>query len=376
MPTRTPVLAAWTPAFVAEVVAATLEHAAVHGLHHAARDAARSHGLSPATVEEWVSRARAVPAAPVPPDLLACHTCRRSMILIHLPGYDRVYLCTPSCGRTPVSADEIREAVAAVVLHHTPHLVPAGKTSQAASYALGPIQRVTVGATSADLHITWRAVSRQVTGPMMAMAQRLHLAQRHAADNTPERAINVLHSGLLHIDPTNGRLALETATARAAALLAALTLTGGDPAAALPWARWGHRSLRHLLRDPTNPDVRAALRVLAATHRAAGNLTAAADCYSDLIRHHTQADGPYALPTLAAQATLAVVLHEHGRQEPARQLLARTISDHRRAHPHHPGIARMTAALHRMHTTATGPPGHPTRSATSAPPDPSQTTRT
>ncbi|MCT2276988.1 hypothetical protein M3G91_05075 [Micromonospora chalcea] len=368
MPTRTTVLPAWTPAFVAEVVAATIEQAAVHGLHQAPRGVARSHHLSPATVEEWVSRARAVQAAPVPPGLLACHTCARSMILIQLPGSGRVYLCAPSCGRTPVSADEIRDAVAAVVLHRTPHLVPTGKTTQAASYALGPIQRVTVGATGTDLHITWRAVSRQITGPMMAMAQRLHLAQRHAAGNKPERAIDVLHSGLLHIDPTSGRLALDTATARAAALLATLTLTSGDPAAALPWAQWGHRSLRHLLRDPTNPEVRAALRVLAAAHRAAGNLTAAADCYSDLIRHHTQADGPYALPTLATQATLAVVLYEHGRQEPAQQLLARTIADHRRVHPRHPAIARMTAALYRMHTTATGPPGHSTRIATSATP--------
>ncbi|MET7468328.1 hypothetical protein ACFYON_12370 [Micromonospora sp. NPDC005686] len=135
--------------------------------------------------------------------------------------------------------------MAAVALHRTPHLVPTGKTTQAASYALGPIQRVTVGATGTDLHITWRAVSKQITGPMMAMAQRLHLAQRHAARNTPERAIDVLHSGLLHIDPTNSRLALDTATARATAL---------------PWAQWGHRSLRHLLGDPTNPEVRAALR--------------------------------------------------------------------------------------------------------------------
>ncbi|NLU80917.1 hypothetical protein HCA58_21660 [Micromonospora sp. HNM0581] len=286
MPTRTPALTAWTPAFVADVVAAVIEHAAVYGLHQAARDIARSHGLSPATVEEWVSRARAVQATPVPLDLLACHTCTRSMILIQLPGCGRAYLCAPSCGRTPVPADEIRDAVAAVVLHRTPHLVPTGKTTQAASYALGPIQRVTVGATGTDLHITWRAVSRQITGPMMAMAQRLHLAQRHAAGNKPERAIDVLHSGLLHIDPTSGRLALDTATARAAALL----------------------------------------------------------------------------------ATLAVVLHEHGRQEPAQQLLARTIADHRRVHPHHPAIARMTAVLYRMHTTATGPPGHPTHIATSATP--------
>ncbi|MBM0274475.1 hypothetical protein [Micromonospora tarensis] len=376
MPTRTPVLAAWTPAFVANVVAASIEHAAVNGLHRAFRDVARGHGLSPATVEEWVSRARTVQAAPVPPHLLACHTCARSMVLIQLPGCGRVYLCAPSCGRTPVPADEIRSAVAAVILHRTPHLVPPGKTTQAASYALGPIHRVTVGATSTDLHITWRAVSRQITGPMMGMAQRLHVARRHAADNTLERAIDVLNSGLLHIDLTSGRLALDTATARAAALLATLTLTSGEPAAALPWAQWGHRSLRHLLRDPTNPQVRAALRVLAATHRAAGNLTAAADCYSDLIRHHTQADGPYALPTLAAQATLAVVLHEHGHQELARQLLARTIADHRRVHPHHPAVARMTAALYRMHTTANDPPGHPTHFAMTAMPGTGRTART
>ncbi|MEO3771353.1 hypothetical protein [Micromonospora sp. B9E7] len=38
------------------------------------------------------------------------------------------------------------------------------------------------------------------------------MAQRHTADNTPGRAIDVLHSGLLHIDPTSGRLALDTVT--------------------------------------------------------------------------------------------------------------------------------------------------------------------
>ncbi|MEU8152150.1 hypothetical protein AB0B94_00625 [Micromonospora sp. NPDC048986] len=160
MPTRTPVLAAWTPALVAEVVAAALEHATVDGLHRAFRDVARSCGLSPATVEEWVARARAVQAAPVPPDLLACHTCARSMILIQLPGCGWAYLCAPSCGRTPVPPDEIRDAVAAVILHRTPHLVPPGMPTQAASCALGPIHRVTVGATGTDLHITWRAVSR------------------------------------------------------------------------------------------------------------------------------------------------------------------------------------------------------------------------
>ncbi|WP_410814875.1 tetratricopeptide repeat protein [Micromonospora sp. 067-2] len=271
------------------------------------------------------------------------------MILIQLPGCGRVYLCAPSCGRTPVPADEIRSAVAAVVLHRTPHLVPPGKTTQAASYALGPIRRVAVGATGTDLHITWRAVSRQITGPMMGMAQRLQVAQRHAADNTLERAIDVLNSGLLPIDPTSGRIALDTATARAAVLWPA----SPSPAASQPprCPGPGGDTAACATSSETPPTRRSAPPcVLAATHRAAGNLTAAADCYSDLIRHHTQADGPYALATLAAQATLAVVLYEHGRQDPARQLLARTIADHRSGHPHQNAVARMAAALYRMHT--------------------------
>ncbi|MGC4750644.1 hypothetical protein ACLQ28_34035 [Micromonospora sp. DT201] len=45
------------------------------------------------------------------------------------------------------SGDEIRSTIAAVILHRTPHLIPPGKTTHAASYALGPIHRVAVGAT-------------------------------------------------------------------------------------------------------------------------------------------------------------------------------------------------------------------------------------
>jgi hypothetical protein len=273
------------------------------------------------------------------------------MVLVSLPNCQPVYLCAPSCGRTPVSADALRAAVAAAVLHRTPHLVPAGKALHAASYAPGPIHRIAVGATPTDLHITWRTVPRPVAGPLMAMAQRLHQAQRHVDSGDRPRAIDTLHSGLLHVDPASDRLALDTATARAAALLAALTLAQGDPTDALAWARWAHRSLRRLLQDTTDPQVRAALRVLAAAHRAAGDLTASADCCSDLIRHHTQAEGPYALPTLAAQATLALVLHQSGRCEQAQQLLARTIVDHRRVHPQHPGGSRMATALQRIRET-------------------------
>lgn len=363
MPTRTPPVAAWTPSYVAAAVAAALELAAGHSLPRAVGEVARQLCLSPATVHEWVSRARAVQAAPVPPDLLVCRTCEQPMILISLPNCQPVYLCAPSCGRAPVPAEALRAAVAAAVLHRTPHLVPVGKAPHAASYAPGPIQRIAVGATPHDLHITWRPVPRQVAGPLMAMAQRLHQAQRHADSGARARAIDTLHSGLLHVDPAGDRLALDTATARAAALLAALTLAEGDPTDALLWARWAHRSLRHLLHDTTDPQVRTALKVLAAAHRSAGDLTASADCYSDLIRHHTQAEGPYALPTLAAQATLALVLHESGRCEQAHQLLTRTIADQRRAHPLHPGASRMAAALQRLRQTCTeechrSQPGH------------------
>lgn len=224
MPTRTPVLAAWTPALVAEVVAAALEHATVDGLHRAFRDVARSCGLSPATVEEWVARARAVQAAPVPPDLLACHTCARSTILIQLPGCGWAYLCAPSCGRTPVPADEIRDAVAAVILHRTPHLVPPGSRPR----------------------------------------------------------------------PPPARSARSTAS----------------------------------------PSARPAQ-----TCTSPGELSPGRSPSDD---GHGPAPAPGPTP--------------------------RPITDHRRAHPHHPAIARMTAALYRMHTTATDPLGHPTRFAMTATP--------
>ncbi|MFI7650644.1 hypothetical protein ACIBTZ_31900 [Micromonospora sp. NPDC049460] len=350
MPTRTQPAVTWTPAFVAGTVAATLDRATEHSLPRAIGDVARAHGLSSATVEEWVSRARAVQAAPVPPELLSCRACDQTMILVQLPGCGQMYLCAPACGRAPVPAETIRETVAAAVLHRTPHLVPACKTADAASYAPGAIHRVSVGAIPADLHITWRTVPRQLAGPLMAMAQRLYHARLYADGGQRTRAIDVLYTGLLHIDPSGDKLALDTATARASMLLAALTLADGDPAAALPWAAWAHRSLRRLL-GASDPETCAALKVLAAAHRSAGDLTNAANAYSDLIRHYTKAEGPHTLPSLAAQATLALVLYDAGRCEAAQQLLAHTIATHRRAHPQHRGSASMVEALDRMRST-------------------------
>lgn len=349
MPTRTRPVAVWTPAYVANVVAATVSRAADHGLRQAIREVARTHRLSPATIEEWVSRARTVQTAPVPAGLLVCQACDQPMILIQLPAGTPLYLCAPACARVPVPAEAIRDAVAAAVLHRTPHLVPTGKTARAAAYAPGAIHRISVGATPTDLRITWRTVPRQLTGPLMAMAQRLHHARLYVDTGDRIRAINVLRTGLLHINPTHDTPALDTATAQAAAYLAELTLVT-DPPAALPWATWAHRSLRHLL-GAASVQARAALRILAAVHRRTGDLTAATNAYSDLIRHHTEAEGPTALPTLATQAALAVVLHDAGHCEDAQHLLACTITTHRRVYGQHPGGARMTDALHHMRAT-------------------------
>ncbi|MER6756619.1 hypothetical protein ABT235_20845 [Micromonospora echinofusca] len=157
----------------------------------------------------------------------------------------------------------------------------------------------------------------------MSMAQRLDLAHRHAARDERARVIDVLHTGLLQVDPATDGTAVDTATGKAAALLAELTLIEGDPTAALPWAIWAHRCLHRLI-GPSAAETRNALKILAATHRRAGNLTDAATCYSDLIRHHSTAKGARAQPTLATQATLALVLHQSGQCLQAQQLLAQT----------------------------------------------------
>lgn len=351
MPTRTQPVVAWSPTYVANAVAATLQRAADNGLSQAIRELARTLGLSTGTIEEWVSRARTTQTAPVPPGLLACRACDQPMILIQLPTREQEYLCAPACDRAPVPAETIRAAIAVAVLRRAPGLVPTGKAARAADFAPGAMHRVRVGATGTDLSITWRTEPQQVIGPRMAMAQRLHQARQHAETGNPTRAVEILRSGLLHIDPMCDDPALDTATAHVAALLARLTLGAGDPHAALPWAAWAHRSLRRVLRSPAAPEARAALKVLAAAHHRVGDLTAAAHNYSDLTRHHCEAEGPTALPTLAAQATLAVVLYENGHCEQAQQLLARTITTHRRIYRDHPARARMTEALHRMRAT-------------------------
>ncbi|WP_433458275.1 hypothetical protein [Micromonospora sp. CA-248212] len=359
-------MASWTPAFVVDSVAATLDRAVEHGLLRAISAVASELGVSSATIGEWVARARAVPGAPVPPGLATCHTCDHPMILVQLPESSPVYLCMPTCGRTPVPAQPLGNAVAQTVLHHIPHLVPRGMINHAAAYAPGGILRVAVGAKPTDLHIIWRSSPWQLVGPRMAMAQRLDYAHSRAGRGDYERAVGALRTGLLYVDPTDRNPPLDVATASAAALLAELTLTADDLATALPWARWAYRFLRHLL-AATSPQARAALKVLADAHRRTGDLTEAANCYRDLACHHSTAEGPRALPTLAAQATLALVLYQDGHCAQARQLLARTAADHLAAHAGHRDGPRLRHELARMRASCTAQ-GHRHSSEVDNPP--------
>lgn len=352
MPTRPAPVAEWTPAYRANVVGAALERAAEQGLSPAIGEVARTLGLSAGTLEEWVSRARTVQTAPVPPGLLVCRWCTRVMILIQMSSHERMYLCAPACDRDPVSAELIRDAIADHVRRRTPHLVPADKTDRAADYAPGAMHRVIVG--TIELEITWRTSPQMVLGPRVSMAQRLYQARQQIANDRHERAVEVLRSGLLLIDPAHDDLALDASTAQVAALLARLSVTAGDPVAAVPWAAWAHRSLRRIRRSATAPETRAALNVLAAAHRDAGDLTGAAHAYGDLVRNHTTAEGLTALSTLSAQANLALVLHQAGHCDQAQQLLSRTITTHRRAHGGHPAGARMAGALARMRAACVG----------------------
>ncbi|MFD6563029.1 hypothetical protein [Micromonospora profundi] len=179
------------------------------------------------------------------------------------------------------------------------------------------------------------------------MAQRLNHARACADHGDRARAIEVLHTGLLLTGPTDDTLALDVATANAAALLAEFTVANDDLATALPWAGWAYRSLRRL-RGATSPEARAALKCLATAQRRSGNLAAAAHCYSELTHHHSAAEGPRSLPTLATQATLALVLYQDGHCKRARQLLDRTAADHRAAHPGHRDGPRLRHELARM----------------------------
>lgn len=199
------------------------------------------------------------------------------------------------------------------------------------------------------------------------MTQRLYQARQDARRGRNDAALGVLRSGLLLVDPARDAVALDVPTAQTAVLLARISIAVGDPVDALPWASWGYRSLR-MLCGSTALQTRAALAVLAAAHRDVGDHRAAAHAYSDLVRHHTQAEGSTAVSTLVAQTDLAVVLHEAGHCDQAQQLLSRTITTHRCVHRDRLAQTRMVNALARMRTTcASHDHGTPTPRAAPTP---------
>ncbi|MEU1860618.1 hypothetical protein, partial [Micromonospora aurantiaca (nom. illeg.)] len=340
--------------------AAVLDRTIELGRPAAINTVAQAHGLPARTVEGWLGRALWVQAAPVPLGLLLCRPCGRRMILLHDADGSLAYLCAPACGRAPMSATVIRDEVAAAILRRVPQLVPKRQRDRAADYAAGAIQRVRVGIT--DLTIDWRENLLPVAAPRIPMAQRLTRATECARDGQRGRAIDLLRTGLAYVDPHHGP-ALDAATAQAGALLARLLLADGDIHTALLWARWAHQSLRQIQPRRTAYETRVALHVLAAAQHRTGQLTDATHNYTDLVRHHTDAEGPTARATLAAQAALAGVLADAGTCDQAQQLLIRTLAVYRRAYPGNPpepAVRQMRAALHRIRATcAAHHPHHP-----------------
>ncbi|MBU8857680.1 MULTISPECIES: hypothetical protein [unclassified Micromonospora] len=338
-----------TPAFIADVIAqvtAGHDRPGTGRLAAVVNQVAREHGLPATTVRAWLTEARYSPQAPLPYGLLHCGLCSAPLATITRGHEPPVFLCTPPCGRNPIAADGVSRAVAAIVLRRAPRLVPPGSAADAASYARAVILRINVGATLNDLRVTWRSAP-----PRTHIAQRLHAARRHTHHRNHRQAVRLLRGALHHIDPLRHRPTTDLITARAAALLADTSLAA-RALGAREWAAFAHRSLRGLHGDPTHPEVRDALAVLAAATTAAGDHTGATRLYSDLIRYHSQAEGPAALPTLTAQAHLCAALHATGQVEQAASLLRCTAAALGSTHHHDPATARLAKQLAAMRDTA------------------------
>ncbi|MEU1812769.1 hypothetical protein [Micromonospora aurantiaca (nom. illeg.)] len=129
-----------------------------------------------------------------------------------------------------------------------------------------------------------------------------------------------------------------------------------------------HQSLRQLQPRRTAYETRVALHVLAAAQHRTGQLTDATHNYTDLVRHHTDAEGATARATLAAQAALAGALADAGTCDQAQQLLIRTLAIFSRAYPGKPSdlaVGQMRAGLHRIRATCVA--HHPDHQDTKAP---------
>ncbi|WP_192581279.1 hypothetical protein [Micromonospora sp. AMSO12t] len=339
---------AWTPAFVADVVADVLGSGESAGLYRAATLAAQIHRIPAATVWRWVASATGIETVSLPPGLLVCRLCAQPMVLVDLPQHEPCYSCRSACPRRPLPASQISTLIAEAMLQRVPQLVPRGRTHDAALYAPGIIRRITVGATATDLHITWHPAPRRLHRPDLTTRQRLDLARQRMDAGDMTDALGLLETGLRQIDPhRTGATARDETTATVAVLYAQILLTTHRASTAITWAAYGHRSLRKFLGDH-NPTTCHALKVLAAAHRHAGHTSHAADLYAELAAHLHRMLGPRALPTIAAHATHALLLFDSGDCVTARQLLANTLAAHKAQRREHPDGPRMQHELERM----------------------------
>ncbi|WP_435125409.1 hypothetical protein [Micromonospora tulbaghiae] len=329
---------------------------------------ARQLDLDPRTVQKWVTKATAPQAqepnretnrgadGPVPwefylhPGLLHCKFCRQPVDRVETADAAPTYVCGNDCWPRPLDALVIATHVGRAILRHAPRIVRshAGTPTPphlAAIHAHRILTRVTVGTTARDMTLTWRTAP--LTDPdrwETEGAQQVAVA-RDLIINDPLRARQLLQKSLTGIDAATAPP--HPVHTEAATLLAALHLRLGDLDAATAWAGYAHHSAEHLY-GATDPRGLHALHLFAAAHRRAGHHQRAYHLYRQLGEHCAHSDGPYGQRTLAVHATTALVLHNLGHCHAAHNLLADTITTHRREHPGHPATTRMTHHLTRI----------------------------
>ncbi|MFD2763377.1 CDC27 family protein [Micromonospora eburnea] len=319
---------------------------------------ARQLNLEPRLVQKWVTRA-ATPAtfhagrpAATPrvlclrPGLLHCRFCRRPMPYADL---HEGYQCQQGCRPRPLADATIADVVGRAILRHAARVIPSTGAPTppqlAALHADRVLARITVGASPTDITLTWRATPASACDRRIAEGVRRVATARTLAPTDPLRARQLLHVSLAGVDPATAPA--HPLHAEAAALLAELQLRLGRPTDAIGWATYAQQNSAYLY-GPTHPRSLHALHLLATVRRRAGHHQRAYHLYRQLGEHLATTAGSHAHPTLAAHAITALILYDLGHCQPARTLLADTITTHRREHPDHPATIRMTQHLTRI----------------------------
>lgn len=348
----------YSPELKGAVVQRVVDTRAVKA-HGAVKSVAQQMGLAPRLVQKWVTKA-GTPASRQPPrpaagaqesylpsGLVYCGFCHQHLSQAEHPDPGQAYLyCRPGCRPRPLVAVAVADTVGRAILRLASKIVPAGGTPTpphlAAIHADRVLAHITVGATPTAVSLTWRATPLSAPGVEAERAHCLATA-RDICLSDPLRARHLLHRSLAGVDPATASNPLY---AEAATLLTELQLRFGFTDA-VAWATYAHHSTAHVY-GPAHPRALHALYLHATAQRQAGHHQRAYHLYRQLADHLSHAEGSLAHRTLATHATIALVLHALGHCQAARNLLARTITTHRREHPDHPATARMTQHLSRI----------------------------